>query len=162
MTNRLRRGLALLGLGLLVALAGVGPLRAAPFLEIVVTGEDRTVTLDRAEFAALPRSSVVTSTPWTEGDSRFDGVLLRDLLAHLGLPAGDVVARALNDYEAAIPAADIAGYDVLVADRLDGKAMAIREKGPLWIIYPLDAHPELEGPDTEAKMVWQLSRLTVR
>ncbi len=162
MTNRIRRGLALLGLGLLVACAGIGPSHAAPLLEIVVAGADRTVTLDRADLAALPRTTVVTATPWTAGETRFEGVLLRDLLGELGLPAGDVVARALNDYEATIPAADIAGYDVLVADRLDGEAMSIREKGPLWIIYPLDAHPELAGPDTEAKMVWQLFRLTVQ
>jgi hypothetical protein len=50
---------------------------------------------------------------------------------------------------------------VLVADSLEGEPMAIRDKGPLWIIYPLSAHSELRSADTEAKMVWQLFRLTL-
>ncbi|SMF18972.1 hypothetical protein SAMN06265365_10326 [Tistlia consotensis] len=161
MTKSILRSLAVLGLSLLLGLGQPLAARAAPYLEVVAK-DGTTVSLDKAQFAALPRTTIVTETPWTEGDSRFSGVLLRDLLAALKLPVSAVAARALNDYEATIPASDIEGYDVLIADQLNGKAMSVREKGPLWIIYPLSAHAELRSSDTEAKMVWQLLRLTLQ
>lgn len=161
MPKRLPRVLAVLAL--LLGAAAVAPAQAAALLEIVVTqgGATRSFELDREAFEALPRSELVTTTPWTEGDARFSGVLLSDLLTALELPVGDVAARALNDYEARIPASDIESYDVLIADRLNGEPMPIRDKGPLWIIYPLSDEPALRSADTEAKMVWQLFRLTL-
>jgi hypothetical protein len=39
--------------------------------------------------------------------------------------------------------------------------MPVRDKGPLWVIYPLDDHPEIDGQETHAKMIWQVRRLDV-
>ena len=40
-------------------------------------------------------------------------------------------------------------------------AMPVRDKGPLWAVYPLDGHPELNNEGTHAKMIWQVRRLDV-
>jgi hypothetical protein len=119
------------------------------------------VDLDLAALERMPRHRIATSTPWTEGVSAYDGVLLRDLMKELGITGSTVTLTALNDYQIAVPTADFERYDVLLAYARDGKAMPVRDKGPLWVIYPLDDRPELNGQETHAKMIWQVRRLDV-
>ena len=106
--------------------------------------------------------TVRTATPWTEGVQDFTGVRLRDLLAAVGAQGSTLALTALNDYTVEIPIADARAYDVIVAYRRNGEAMAVRDKGPLWIIYPLDQHAELRDPEHQARMIWQLRRIDVR
>jgi len=112
--------------------------------------------------AALPHAQVVTSTPWTEGRTVLDGVLPRDLLAAVGATGGSLRAIAINDHAADIPAEDATAYDVAVAYHKNGEQMSVRDRGPIWIVYPMDDHAELKTPETEAKMVWQLRDIAVQ
>ena len=167
-----RLGVALFALSTLVAplttsaLAGTIP---APAGEVVlrVSGQianrtDGTAALfDMAALEALPAAHIVTTTAWTEGDVAFDGVLLRDLLAAVGADGNTLSAIAINDYAISIPVSD-AQYDVIIAYRMNGEPMSVRDKGPLWVVYPVSQNPELKGPDTEAKMIWQLRELAVK
>lgn len=113
---------------------------------------------DRDMLDHLPRTTVETETEWTDGVQRFEGVLLKDILDAVGIHEPcDVRAVALNDYVIGIPADDMRRTDVLVADRHNGEPMAIRNKGPLWIIYPDSSGVE----DRADKMIWQLRTLEV-
>jgi hypothetical protein len=120
-----------------------------------------TVDLDLAALEQMPHHTIATGTPWTEGVSSYEGVLLRDLLHQLGLSGATIKLTALNDYAITIPAADFYKYDVILAYARDGQAMPVRDKGPLWVVYPLDGHRELNNEDTHAKMIWQVRRLDV-
>jgi hypothetical protein len=120
-----------------------------------------TVDLDMATLEGLPHYTIATTTPWTDGVSRFEGVLVRDLLRHLGVNGALTTFAALNDYKVQIPTADFAKYDVLLAYKRDGAYMPVRDKGPLWVIYPLDQHPELNSEETRSKMIWQVRRVVV-
>jgi hypothetical protein len=73
------------------------------------------------------------------------------------------VASALNDYKATIPFSDLDEYPVLLALSQNGAAMSVRDKGPIWMIYP-DPEPsgEFVHQHRNAKMVWQLERLQLR
>ena len=73
-----------------------------------------------------------------------------------------VSAEAINDYRAVIPAEDFNEYDVLVAWHLDDAPMLVRDKGPLVIIYPFDAHAKLRSAVRYGRAVWQLKALDVR
>lgn len=115
--------------------------------------------LSRAELEALPQAEIVTRTPWTDGRVRFTGVPLAALVERVGANGDTLRARALNDYAVTIPLADAARHGVLVATRMDGAAMPVRRFGPYWIVYPLSAKPEIATAQTQAKMIWQLSRL---
>jgi hypothetical protein len=111
----------------------------------------------------LPQFSFQTSTPWYPQPRKFTGVRLRDLLAVLGAQGGtSVSAEALNDYRAVIPAEDWTDFDLLVAWRLDDAPMLVRDKGPLVVIYPFDAHPKLRNAVRYGRAVWQLKALDVR
>ena len=96
-----------------------------------------TVDLDLAALEQMPHHTIATSTPWTEGMSSYEGVLLRDLLHGLGVSGATVKLTALNDYAITIPAADLDKYDVVLAYARDGQAMPVRDKGPLWALSPL-------------------------
>jgi hypothetical protein len=110
----------------------------------------------------LGPSKLTTWTPWTDGEVEFEGVLARRLMEAVGARGSEVEARALNDYKDVIPIEDFHRYDVLLATRMNGQLMRLRDKGPIWIVYPWSGHPELDDFATREKSVWQLSALQVR
>jgi hypothetical protein len=118
---------------------------------------------DLAMLEALPQHDVVTRTPWTGGEPVvFRGPLARDVLAAAGATGSVLIAIALNDYRSTLPVADLAADDVIIATRRGGETMSVRDKGPLWIIYPLTEKPALDTLETHAKMAWQLKEIQVR
>ena len=70
-------------------------------------------------------------------------------------------ATAINDYSVEIPIEDYATYDVILATEMDGKKLTLRDKGPIWIVYPRDDHSELDDPVVNARWIWQLVELGV-
>ena len=120
------------------------------------------LSLDQAALDKLPHVSVRTETPWTEGMVEFSGVPLKALLELAGAKGSLITAIALNDYKVEIPVEDADIPGLIVADRKNGALMPVRDKGPLWIIYPLSDQPELQTEATHSKMIWQLKQLEVR
>lgn len=120
------------------------------------------VDFDMAALDALPQHSFTTSTPWFKVPRKFSGPLLRDVLAAAGAQGSTLRAVALNDYKVEIPADDARRYKVLMATRLDDKPMPVREKGPLFIIYPYDDSADLRSERYYSRSAWQLRRLEVR
>lgn len=123
--------------------------------------------LDANKIAALPQHTLDTKTAWTEGVQHFDGVLLRDVLAVAGLNADNakgkmLEALALNDFRVEIPATDAFQYDVLLAQKINGKALSRRDKGPFWIIYPRDQHSELNDQRYDHRWAWQLKQIQIK
>ena len=110
---------------------------------------------------ALPRASFRTKTQWTTGISEFSGVSLVDLLAAVGAKGATLRATALNDYAVDIPVADAIVGGPIIAYALDGKPMSVRDKGPLWIIYPFDAKAEYRAEAIYSRSIWQLRSLVV-
>ena len=132
-----------------------GPLTAA--------NDGAAASFDLELLERLPRTSFMTRTPWYAQPRKFDGVLLRDLLAAVGAPpAAAMRAAALNDYRVDIPAEDVQQHGVMLAYRLDDKPMSVREKGPLVIIYPFDDHPELRNAVHYSRAIWQLRSLELQ
>ena len=122
------------------------------------------VTFDMPTLERLGLIRFATPTAWTDGLVTFEGVLLSRLLEVLTVP-GDVTAltmTALNDYQVVIPAADVRTWPVLLALKRDGQYMSIRNKGPLWVVYPRHAFPELEQAKHNSKWIWQLKEIVIR
>ena len=163
-------------LAVLIAAAVLGlPVRAAdplakPQAKVVlsVTGMvERANASGRADFdmamlEALPQHSFVTATPWFQTPRRFSGPLLRDVLAAAGAQGTTLSAVALNDYKVQIPAEDAQRFKVLMATRLDGQPMPVREKGPLFIIYPYGDSADLRSERYYNRSAWQLRTLDVK
>ena len=116
---------------------------------------------DLPRLEGLPRSTFSTRTPWYPQPRRFTGVLVRDLLSAVGATGTTVTAVALNDYRVRIPTDDLIRNGALLAYWLDDKPMAVRDKGPLVIIYPFDERPELRTALHYSRAIWQLRSLDV-
>lgn len=119
-------------------------------------------SFDHEMLEQIGMMDVQTSTPWTEGQPVFNGVRMSDLLAHVGASGETIFAVALNDYKVEIPIADFKEFPVILASAMDGERLKVRDKGPLWIIYPQDDHEELKTKETQSKWVWQVKELRVQ
>lgn len=116
---------------------------------------------DMAMLAALPQVSFQARTPWYAGPRRFTGPLLRDVLAAAGAQGERLRLRALNDYRVDLPWEDAERHGPIVARLLDGAPMAVRDKGPLFLIYPFDDRPELRSAVYFSRSAWQLWKIEV-
>jgi hypothetical protein len=127
--------------------------------DISATNADGAANFDRAMLKNLKVTKLRTSTPWTEGVHEFEGVLASDLMNAVGAKGDVVIATAINDYKVEIPAEDFTKYPVLLAWSMDGEELKIRDKGPVWIVYPQDQFAELQNLETKNKWIWQLKSL---
>lgn len=116
---------------------------------------------DMAMLEQLPQRSFSTRTPWYSQARKFTGPLLRDVLSACGAEGRTLRAVALNDYRVDLPFEDTQRYDVLLARLLDDQPMAVRDKGPLFIIYPFDTDPALRSPIFYGRSAWQLKSIEV-
>ena len=115
---------------------------------------------DLAMLEALPKKEIRTTTPWTDGVTTFEGFALKDLLGAVGATGETLHAVALNDYATDLPASD-AERGVVIAYKVNGDYISVREKGPLWVIYPFDDQPDLKTETIYGRSIWQLTRLEV-
>lgn len=123
--------------------------------------DGKRAQFDMAMLEALPQRTLQTRTPWYPQARRFTGPLLRDLLAAAGAQGSSLRLVALNDYQVDMPMDDAVRHDVIVARLMDDKPMAVRDKGPLFIIYPFDAQPELRSAVYYGRSAWQLRTIEV-
>ncbi|VWX61025.1 Oxidoreductase molybdopterin binding protein [Burkholderiales bacterium 8X] len=116
---------------------------------------------DEAEFMSLRQVSFSTATAWTPL-ARFEGPLFSDVLAHVGAKGSRLAVDAIDNYSAMIPRSDLATFGVIVAHSMNGKRLAVRDYGPLWVMYPRDKFPvELNSAVAQTKFIWQVRRVNV-
>ena len=135
-----------------------------PLLTIgLQTGEGtHVITLDRASLVAMGMESMETTTPWYNGKVKFEGVPMTRLLEAVHAEGKTLTATALDDYISTIPVEDFAKYHVLLALKRDGVDMPIRDKGPLFIVYPYDSSVELQNQIFYSRSAWQVKRFDIR
>jgi len=126
------------------------------------TNAEGAAVFDRRMLEGLGTITIRTSTPWHEGVVEFEGVLLKDVMSAVGATGTEVTATALNDYSSTLPISDFGKFDVILAMKKNGADMPIRDKGPLFIIYPYDSDPSLRNNDYYSRSVWQVKELRVR
>ncbi|MEO7243687.1 MAG: molybdopterin-dependent oxidoreductase [Rubrivivax sp.] len=171
-----RAGLRAAGtLGIGVALATLWPApraaRAAAPPEgpvvLVIRGRVRrpndgaVVSFDMGALGRLPQLSFSTRTPWYSGPRQFTGPLMRDVLESAGAQGSVLRVSALNDYRVDVPFDDAQQHELILARLLDGQAMPVRDKGPLFMVYPFDDHSELRSAVYYSRSVWQVKSIEV-
>lgn len=163
-----RRLLGLAALHLLTPLsaralvAPAGPVVLTVSGRLRETNQRNAAVFDMAMLERLPQISFSTRTPWYSQARKFTGPLLRDVLAAVGSRGTLVRAVALNDYSVDIPVEDSQLYDLMLARLLDDKPMPVREKGPLFIIYPFDQHQALRNALYYSRCAWQVKALELQ
>ena len=120
----------------------------------------RDTAFSLEELAALPQVTVRTENEFSDGVVAYRGPLVRDVLSKLGLDRLERVRFvAANDYYVDIPTDDFRTYDAILAMEADGEPLSRREKGPLWLMYPISDHSELRDPEYLRRLIWQVVRI---
>lgn len=134
---------------------------AAPILTVVfpdVNGEAQTIEYTDEEILALDQVEIATDNDYVDETAVFSGPRLRDVFGDQEIGSEDMIRlRALNDYSTEMPASEALDYDVILALSMNGERLSVRDKGPIWVIYPMSEHEELREPRFNDRLVWQLS-----
>ncbi|MEP6018730.1 MAG: molybdopterin-dependent oxidoreductase [Paracoccaceae bacterium] len=118
------------------------------------------VAFDREMLEALDWREIRTWTSFIEGEQVFAGPTLKSVLSAVGAKGTKIRAIAINDYAVDIPVEHAEMYDVLLALDHNGRTMRVRNKGPVWVIYP-QTEAEASEHNFDAEMIWQLDRIAV-
>lgn len=129
---------------------------------IDTTNAPGAADFDLAMLDALPQGTTSTATPWYDGARSFTGPTGAALLDALGAKGTVLHVVALNDYVTEIPISDLRDYPVILATRLDGETMSVRDKGPIFVIYPFDAYPDLKNETIYGRSAWQVKSIEVK
>jgi hypothetical protein len=130
--------------------------------KIGATNQGNKMVMDMAMLEALPQHSFTTRTPWYDKPVKFTGPLLADVLAAAKASGTTVSAVAINDYAIKIPADDARKFKVVVARLMDDKPMPVRDKGPLFVVYPFDSSADLRTSTYYERSIWQLKALDIQ
>ena len=163
---------ALFGLALLIGVSGAsqagtlaeptGPVLLEISGAIAKTNGPGVARFDLEMLKALDKRSFETSTNWTKGKQTFEGVRGKALAEAVGASGTMAKAVALNDYRVEIPLEDFTSDKLIVAYQLNGAAMSVRDKGPLWVMYDFDSDGELRSERYMNRSIWQLRSLELR
>lgn len=170
-TSYVSRRLTLAGLALsfLTALpAGAEPL-PMPVGDVVltVTGnignttEDGAAKFDLDGLAALGTETFRTTTIWTDGKVEFRGVPLITFLSRVAAKGSILRIWALNDYTVDVPFSDAVEGGPMLAYEANGAMLSVRDKGPIWLVYPFDSDPDYQTEVIYARSIWQIERMEV-
>jgi len=129
--------------------------------QISNTNAEGSANFDLAMLNALPARETRTQTPWHEGEPVFSGPLGTALLDAVGAEGSTLRITALNDYVVDIPVDDLRRFPVIFATHIDGVAMSVRNKGPLFVIYPFSEDPALSNELYFGRSAWQIRQIEV-
>jgi hypothetical protein len=130
--------------------------------KIATTNADGAARYDLAMLEALPGRTTETETPWTRGTVKFEGPLGAALLDQIGATGTTLKIVALNDYAVEVPVEDFRKWPVIFATRKDGKHMPVRDKGPIFVIYPFDLDRSLYNEKIFSRSAWQVKSIEVQ
>ena len=125
------------------------------------TNEDGKAVFDLASLEKLGVVSFQTTSPWYNGRTTFTGIPMQKLMDYVGAKGSIVTVTALNDYTTVLPLSDFKKYNVILALKVNGEYLRIRDKGPTFIVYPYDSMPELNNQIFYSRSAWQVSRMNI-
>lgn len=160
--------LALAAANLACAPVALADMLAKPSGDIILTisgqiGKENApgqADFDLDMLRAMPVVKFSTSTPWTEGAAEFEGVLVGTVMEAVAAKGKSIKAAALNDYIADVDVKTALDAGAIIAYRVNGEYISVRDKGPLWIMFPFDEKPELRAESIYSQSVWQLRKMT--
>lgn len=124
------------------------------------SGCGRVEQFSATQLLALPQQQFTTHHSWSEEAELFSGPLLQDVLDKTCSNAEKIKLTALNDYAIDMDFSEVKKFRPIIALSLNGKRLSIREKGPLWVMLPLDKH-KIFDRSMDGLMIWQLSDITI-
>lgn len=125
---------------------------------------DGAAVFDAATLECIGVVQYTTETAWSDNPITFDGVLLSAVLDVIGADSGasSLKITALNDYAIEVPIDDAREWPTMLALKADGKYMSVRDKGPLWLVYPRHMNAQFGNDKYNARWIWQIATTEVQ
>lgn len=120
------------------------------------------IALDRAMLESMKTHRFKTKTHWDPKPQEFEGVLVSDFLRYTGAKSKDFKATAYDDYQVSIKDVDFDKYPIILAYKLNGKYMSLRNKGPIWLMFPWDDYPELKTTLNHTMSIYQVKEIDIQ
>lgn len=166
---RIRPMVWVLGLLVLAPLASVAQALSKPVGPVVLqvsgkiaqTNAPGLAEFDAAMLDALPVAEIVTATPWQKGVVTFTGPSLKAVLDAVGARGQRLRMVALDDYFVRVPVSDAAQFNPVLSRRMNGVVLKVRDRGPIFLIYPFDDRPALRDELYYNRSIWHLTRIVV-
>ncbi len=135
---------------------------AEPLLLVDGAGDGKHIhSFTDSDLLAMPQITFTTTTIWTDGPLTFSGPSLSHLLEVAGAVNGAVNMVAVNDYKVEMPRDRIEPNAPIIANRMNGAPFGIREKGPLWAVFPFDSSDYYKSEETYSYSIWQLTQIRI-
>ena len=145
-----------------LSFVAVAPIAKAAAMLVIETVDGAT-ELTREDIDGFEQIEIATENDFSDGVASFSGPRARDVIAASGAALEGIgVFVAANDYKVEIPLRDFVEYDVIFATAMNGKRLSLRDKGPIWVIYPMTDNKELQDPAYNQRLVWQLVKIEVK
>lgn len=126
-------------------------------------GAPKTVTFTEAELRALGMTRLETENSYVDGMQVFEGPQIQKLIAYVGAEnATRAFFEAVNDYTVEISTRELARYNPVLALTMGGEPFSPRNFGPVWLIYPMSDHAELQDPKYNGRLIWQLDEIVFK
>ena len=122
-----------------------------------IQGTNGQIDFSREELSQLEQLSITTGNDFIDNVADFRGPSAHavvDMIAHAGSSRVRMIAK--NEYFVEIDIAELHKYGAILALEMDGKPLSRRNKGPIWLMYPLDSYPELQDSVYNSRLIWQL------
>jgi len=124
------------------------------------TNQQERAVFDLQLLESLEQLEVITQNPWFAGSNSYYGPLGRALIKAVGAdPNSRMRVTSLNGFMAEIPVSDFLKYDVILALKKNDTYLRIRDRGPIFTIYPFDQHPHLNTEMHYNRSVWQVNTI---
>lgn len=157
-------GLAVVGNAPSFALA-LDPPKSTPVLivrgKIGQTNQASEAAFDLDMLDRLPKAVTETETPWYPSKTRFEGPLAAEILKSVDCRGQTLKVTALNGYTVEIPVDDFRRWPVILATHVNGKPISVREKGPIFVVYPFDRDRSLYNEIYFGRSIWQVQSIEI-
>jgi len=171
--HRMRRLGLIIGLCAMLVLAGsVCCLAAAkPTGKVVLTvigaitetNSDKGLELDMAMLEGIGTKLYEGTDPWL-GKKKYTGVVIADILKFAGASkdVAEILVIAKDGKKVTLKAEDVDKYAIMLATQDAGKAIGSGLGGPVKLVFPYTAHPELEKMYPKDDWNWFVVTLEVK
>lgn len=130
------------------------------YLSLTNVSDGTVVNLSEDDLLAMEQFTVLTENEFVDGLAEFTGPLARDVIAFLDAADIEMLRlTAVNDYAVEVPMSDLLEYDVIFAMTQNGTRFSVRDKGPIWVIYPMTENEELQDRVYNDRLIWQLVKV---
>ncbi len=151
----MRRLGLVIGLCVILALAGsaycLAAAKPAGKVVLTVTGaisetnSDKGLEFDLAMLEGIGLKVYDGKDPWL-GNKKYSGVTIADILKFAGAPkdVAEIFVVAKDGKKVTLKPEDVAKYPIMLATQDGGKAIGSGLGGPVKLVFPYTAYPELE------------------